>query len=103
MALGLSGLFFIFVPIKCQKCLYNPVNRTQFEDIQPIKAGIRRAKNNNNFFHTPWLLTWLDHGALPRMWYVEGSRPDGAQVGRFSLWGIAVPKGFLSVSAYFSS
>ena len=31
----------------------------------------------------------------PRMWYVGGSRPDGAQVERFSSWGTAVPKGFL--------
>ena len=39
----------------------------------------------------------------PRMWYVGGSRPDGAQVGRFSSWGTVVPKGFLAESAYFSS
>ena len=31
-----------------------------------------------------------------RMWYVGGSRPDGAQVGRFSFWGTDVPKGFLA-------
>ena len=37
-----------------------------------------------------------------RMWYVGGSRPDGAQVGRFSSWGTVVPKGFLAESAYFS-
>ena len=28
-------------------------------------------------------------------------RPDGAQVGRFSSWGTAVPKGFLTENAYF--
>ena len=39
----------------------------------------------------------------PRIWYVGGSRPDGAQVGRFSSWGTTVPKGFLAKSAYFSS
>ena len=37
------------------------------------------------------------------MWYVGGSRPDGAQVERFSSWGTVVPKGFLAESAYFSS
>ena len=40
---------------------------------------------------------------LSRMWYVGGSRPDGARVGRFSSWGTVVPKGFLDESAYFSS
>ena len=38
-----------------------------------------------------------------RMWYVSGSRPDRAQVGRFPSWGTAVPKGFLAETAYFSS
>ena len=39
----------------------------------------------------------------PRMWYVGGSRPDGAQVGRLSSWGTVIPKGFLAESAFFSS
>ena len=30
------------------------------------------------------------------MWYIGGSMPDGAQVGRFSSWGTVVPKGFLA-------
>ena len=38
-----------------------------------------------------------------RMWYVGGSRPDGAQVGRFSFWGAPVPKGFLAANAYFGA
>ena len=36
------------------------------------------------------------------IWYVGGSRPDGAQVGRFLCWGTVVPKGFLAESAYIS-
>ena len=29
-------------------------------------------------------------------------KADGAQVGRFSSWGTALPKGFLAENAYFS-
>ena len=70
-----------------------------FCESQPLPALVAE--------HLPWWPSCLDRGALnngrPRMWYVGGSRPDGAQVGRFSSWGIVVPKGFLAESAYFSS
>ena len=54
------------------------------------------------------LMQWpscLDRGALINADApgCGGSRPDGAQVGRFSSWGTVVPKGFLTESAYFSS
>ena len=46
---------------------------------------------------------WCTNQCLSnRMWYVGGSRPGGAQVGRFSSWGKVVPKGFFAESAYFS-
>ena len=51
--------------------------------------------------HLPWLPNWLDGGALinvdaPPMLYVSGSRPGGAQVGRFSSWGTVTPKASLT-------
>ena len=47
------------------------------------------------YFSVVEWLTWCTNVDSPRMWYVGGSRPDGAQVaiGRFSSWGTAVPKG----------
>ena len=45
---------------------------------------------------------WCTNQCLcPRMWYVGGSKPEGAQVGRFSSWGTVLPKGCLAERAYF--
>ena len=55
------------------------------------------------------VLSWLDHGALSNVdapgcaRYVDGSRPDKAQIGRFSSWGTVVHKGFLAKSGCLSS
>ena len=60
------------------------------------------------YYNLPWWPSCLDRGALinvdsPGCGFIGGSRPDGAQVGRFSSWGTAVPEGFLAESAYFLS
>ena len=55
-------------------------------------------------FVTKVLYSVRDRGALINVDTpgCGGSRPDGAQVGRFSSWGTVVPKGFLIESTYFS-
>ena len=60
---------------------------------------------NINFSRSLWP-NWLDRGAIINVGAPGaniGSRPYGAQVGRFSSWGRVVPEGLLAENAYFSS
>ena len=55
-----------------------------------------------------WWPSWLDRDALinvdaPGFGTSVARGPTGHKLGKFSSWGTAVPKGFLTESAYFSS